>query len=353
MEFNKSIENRLLKMPTWVREYAIYKRSLGCKESSILEYLRVVDRFLAYIDSDVINVSPKMVSYDKKDEYIQTFDITDEKKYKRAVSTEHLLDDFLDFLCSKYGLSVDNHFSNYSVLPTLDEAREMFVDKTSPTRRKPSVDTSWSFEERDFERIFFPAANNGGSLGDMTKRRVIFSLLMSTGMELKTLCELPVKNYDQEKKRILIQNDIISRELLLNDYVIKIMDNHIRNNHIEDGLIVAKNNGNQYYPNEIEALIEKWSKPIWWRQLDSKQLRSPMYCLLAEKKGKIFAQKALEYVCLYNGHTDIEKSGQLEYEYGVREINEYLKEIKIDNHLIQFATINLSVEELKGLFGFE
>ncbi len=78
-----------------------------------------------------------------------------------------------------------------------------------------------------------------------------------------------------------------------------------------------------------------------------------MYCLLAEKKGKIFAQKALEYVCIYNRHNEIEKSGQLEYEYEEREINEYLKEIKIDNHLIQFATINLSVEELKGLFGFE
>ncbi len=350
MEFNKSIENRLSKMPIWMREYATYKWSLGCKESTILEYLHIIDRFLSYINPNVKVVSTNMVSYEKKDEYIQSLDITDEMKYRKAASTEHLLDDFLDFLCSKYELSVDNHFSYDSILPSLEEAREMFVDKTSPKRRKPSVDTSWAFEERDFERIFFPAANKGGSLGDMTKRRVIFALLMSTGMDLKTLCNLSVKNYNPKKKCIQIHNDIITRELLLNNYVTKIIDNHLRYNQIEEGLIISKKNENQYYPNEIEALIQKRSNSIWWRKLDSKHLRCPMYALLVEKKGKAFAQMALEYVCLYNGHTDLEKSGQLEYEYGVHVINNYLKDLDVDSHLIKFATITLSAEELMDIY---
>ncbi len=319
-----SLERKINALPEWLRKYALYKRDNGYSDGTIINCVNMVLRFLSSLNESIESISFDEISYEKKAEYIKQFDISSERKYQYASSVERTLDDFMDYLYTRYDIGVQNHVYESSVLPSREEARQSFTDKTAySVRRIPFVDKSWDWEVRDFERIFF-TGSEGGSEVDEFRRRTIFALLMTSGMNIKQIRQIPIDGYDVKKKTIEIHNKYFSRTLGLTNYASSIINGYLDCCNKTSGLLFEKKTGAEFSVADIEHMIEKWSKPIWWKSLTSYQLRCPMYTVLRADKGSDAARKALEYACLYSGHTDERINGAKEYNYGVKLLNDIL-----------------------------
>ena len=328
--YEKILDQRTNALPEFAQEYIAYKKTMGCADSSIYEYLYRIEKFLKYCSDDPKTLLPKDINAQKKCEYIKTFDLSTRGKYTHAVSTENLLNEFLDFVFTNYSFDFieDDQFHS---LPTLDEAIERRDPKLkngdAAAYRIPRVQAYRRFSAEDFERVFCSLAFQGNG-EDVMKQRVIFSLLMTSGIDLYLLSNLRTDDYDKDKKTIIIRRRDAVRELLLADIACTIVNRYIRYGYSGLQYLLLTSAGNLYKPAVRERIIKKQSNNIGWEDMNSAQLRSPMYRLLRENKNTAFAQRALEYACLYSEEGD--DDGKDEYLYGVRALNECLKDINPD-----------------------
>ncbi len=206
MTYSQSIENKLKKLPDYVREYAVYKSEIGYSDGTIINELRIISRFLQYSDAIDENMPDvERINYDKMRQFLESFKISSKGSYSYYKSMDSAIDSFLDYIYTKYyPNSLDNHFPTKPIIPSLSEAKESFVEYREKIRC-PRIPI-YSFGKNDFERLIILRYSKSTE-EEILQRISVFIILMATGISRDTVCELRIENYSYEESYIMIGNN--------------------------------------------------------------------------------------------------------------------------------------------------
>ena len=303
LKIEKSIQNKLGNMPSYVRDY-YYNISVDKEPRSCEEYVRQIKHFLDYMYINSNLVSNEMIQHiTEKDisKYFHSIEIiktkTGEQKessftYRRGIW--FALNSFFKYLTDN-GYIKKNPVSVISIPRNFDKTTHELVDMT------------------DFNLVLDAVKNGVGSQSMRTRAEtwkerdmLVFVILMTTGMRETALTEINVNdmNYDTMTFTVIDKRHK-THEYTINPAIMSALEEWlpkremILNGKKEDALIISTNR-QRISQEALADITMKYTKSALGKALSPHKFRAAFCSILYEQKGDV------EYVRDAVGHSSIE-----------------------------------------------
>lgn len=290
LRIDRKNREKLKEMPDYVNRWYMNMKASDKTASTCCDYLRKVNKFLKYINDDVINIKASDINEDNVTGYylsIQTKEVNGEEIYTSDSyqgTVYSCLDNFLGYLY-KTGLI------EYNYINLINKPKNRDLDRINEHRIL--------LTEKDFKMII-NAVNTENNKTMRCRDRAIILLLMHTGMRKTALSNIVTGDIDfKNHKLTVIDKGNKRHEYILDDAVyqaiiewISVRHNFLKNRN-EEYLFISTH-GRGMSGNTLSDVVGKYTEIALGKRISPHKLRSGYCSILYNKTGDIeFVRRAV------------------------------------------------------------
>ena len=297
MRLQKTTDEIMKTMPTFVEEWYINMKASKKTASSCQDYVRKIRKFLEYVSDDIKNMNPEEITLQACESYMimcQTktnqngLIVYTSDSYQQTVWCA--LNSFLSFL-------VKRHYVTRNHMEDIERPKNRDLNRINNERIL--------LTQRDFQKILQCAKEDNSFMNGVFNNRdvLIILLFMTTGMRKTALSEINLSdiNFAEHTLTVIDKGNkmhvyILSEQVL--EYLRSWLKDREKLNPTSEALLINRY-GTRMLPKGIYDVVKKNCKEALGQELSPHKLRSGFCSILYNKTHDV------EFVRRVVGHANI------------------------------------------------
>lgn len=299
MKIQKAIDDIVKTMPSFAKEWYFYLRSSGKSNASCFEYVKIIRRFLEYINDDIKEMDVDEINLQACESFFISCQTTrDRKGMEKYISNSYkqtiwcAINHFLSFLGK-------NNYIEYNYLSEIKRP-----DYKTDNNKNKNINLT----QRDFNKIL-TAAKDGSNYkqGLLSNRDVlIIMLFMTTGMKKTALSEINIEDINMNEETLSVEekaNKIrvykLNKQVML--YLNKWLEDRKKLETSKSGTaLFLKTNGERLGDDSIYNIVKRCCYKGVGKKLPPNKIRAGFCSILYKKTHDI------EFVREVAGHSTLQ-----------------------------------------------
>ncbi len=279
LKIERSIEKKLEKMPSYVKEWHINLKASKRTASTRLDYINKIYRFLEYIEENPKNLP------------IEQINESNVSNYFLSIQTKKINGDIVN-TSDSYQCSIWNCLNNFlEYLRKRGDIKNNYISLISKPKNRDLERINESrilLTEKEFKKIL-KAVKKEPNKTRKARDEAIVLLFMNTGMRKTALTNIMIDDLDFNKKILTITDKGNKRhQYELNETIFDALNNWLfyRNNFLKGKLdehLFISDHGTSMNPNTVYDLVAKYTKAALGKPLSPHKLRAG-YCSILYNK---------------------------------------------------------------------